>query len=109
MSGLAPVGITVGAPRFELGYRLADNVRMLAPFGLLTIADEDEFTRRYRERLDRYSTDKILGVLAGIARREHTPGVVMLCYEPVGKFCHRRVLAQWIGEKNGQRVPELRH
>lgn len=74
-SGLAAVGITVGEPRFPLGYELADNVRMLAPFGLLSVTNEDDFTRRYRERLDMYGVEKILRVLAAIARRlEETAG-----------------------------------
>lgn len=106
-SGLAPVGITVGEPRFSLDYELADNVRMLAPFGLLGIDDETEFTRRYRERLDLYGAEKILRVLAAVARREHREGVVLLCFEPAGVFCHRRVLADWIEQQTGQHVPEL--
>lgn len=71
-SGLAPVGITVGQPKFVLDYRLVGNVRMLAPYGLLSITDEDEFTRRYRDRLDGHGADKILRVLTAIARRERT-------------------------------------
>jgi hypothetical protein len=106
-SGLAPVATSVGLPKFATGYRIADHAKLLAPFGLLGIDDEDEFTRRYRERLDRYGAEKILRVLAAIARRENCGGVVLLCFEPAGVFCHRRVLADWIEQKTGQRVSEL--
>jgi hypothetical protein len=77
--GAAPKFAHVGQPRFELGYE--DNVRMLAPFGLLSITDEDEFTRRYRERLDSHGGRRIRAVIAAIARREDREGVVLLCWE----------------------------
>ncbi len=80
---------------------------MLAPYGLLGIDDETEFTRRYRAQLERHGIEKILRVLAAIARREHREGVVLLCFEPAGEFCHRRVLAEWLEEKTHQQAPEL--
>ena len=30
----------------------------------------------------------------------------LLCYEKVGEFCHRRVLAQWIEDEIGVVIPE---
>lgn len=109
-SGLAPVATSVGLPKFATGYQIADHAKLLAPYGLLDIDDEDEFTRRYVERLERYGAHKILGVLAGIARREQTRGVALLCWEDLTKpdaWCHRRVLADWIEQQTGQHVPEL--
>ena len=32
----------------------------------------------------------------------------MLCWEPPGKFCHRRLVAKWLEEHLGVDVPELR-
>lgn len=106
-SGLAPVVTSVGLPKFPLDYRIVDRVGMLCPFGLLDIDDEDEFTRLYIERLDRYGPTKILRVLTGIARREQAAGVVLLCFEPVGQFCHRRLLAEWLEEAGAGPVREL--
>jgi hypothetical protein len=34
-------------------------------------------------------------------------GLVLVCFEPVGAFCHRRVLASWLEDQTGERVPEL--
>jgi hypothetical protein len=106
-SGLAAVATSVGLPKFPTGYRLADHAKLLAPFGLLGIDDEAEFTIRYRAQLERHGVAKILRVLTGIANRENRAGVALLCFEPTGEFCHRRVLASWIEEHTGQRVPEL--
>lgn len=32
---------------------------------------------------------------------------VLLCWEKPGDFCHRRLVAEWFGEKLGVDVPEL--
>lgn len=108
-SRLAPVATSVGLPKFPLPYRVVDRVGMVCPFGLLDIADQDEFIRRYLERLERYGAAKILPVLARIAQREQRPGVALLCFENVaqGEFCHRRVLAEWLEERAELAVPEL--
>jgi len=33
-------------------------------------------------------------------------GAILLCYEPPGVFCHRRILADWIERHTGVVVPE---
>ena len=107
-SGLAPVRVTVGAPRFRLGFDLAGACTMLAPYGAFgRDLDDEEFAAVYRQRLDRFGVDAIrseLKTLAGDA-----PGVVLLCFEDVhaGQSCHRRVFAQWWQERTGEEVPEL--
>ena len=32
---------------------------------------------------------------------------ILLCYEKSGKFCHRRLVADWIEKELGIEVPEL--
>ena len=34
---------------------------------------------------------------------------VLLCWEPPGEFCHRRLVAAWIQDKLGIEVPEWSH
>jgi len=34
-------------------------------------------------------------------------GMVLLCWEKSGKFCHRRIVAEWIETSLGIEVPEL--
>lgn len=109
-SGLAPVRTTVGNPRFALGYELAGACGMIAPYGLLKVTDREEFTRRYRERLERSGWRKIGNALTAIAREQGAPGVVLLCFEDVtkpGEWCHRRIFAEWWQEQTGQVVLEL--
>lgn len=119
-SGLAPVGASIGLPKFPVGYDLVGSVGMLAPFGLLGIEDHDEFRRRYRRRLNGYGVEKIQWVLTALAKggtvsgdgKLGTPylGVVLLCFEDLSKpseWCHRRMFAEWWEEKTGDTVPEL--
>jgi len=109
-SGLAPVRTTTGAPRFALGYELAGNVGMLAPYGLRSIEDEAEFEAAYRARLDGFGVEKIRTALEDVARSAGTAGVVLLCFEDLEdptQSCHRTIFAAWWGEQTGEDVPEL--
>ena len=110
-SELTPVGITLGEPKFPLRYKLADNVRMLAPSHReFHITDDAEFTASYRGRLDKFGVDRIRRLLfhihhdAGIGN-----GLVLLCYEDVwaGEKCHRQDFAAWWLDRTGEQVHEL--
>ena len=35
------------------------------------------------------------------------PDAILLCWEPPGENCHRRLVAEWIEEHTGIKVPEL--
>jgi uncharacterized protein (DUF488 family) len=100
------VGITVGKPQWPLAYTPVYLLE-LAPWGLLGIDDDGEFTRRYLERLDRVGVDRIARQLDAISRDHEGRGLVLLCYEPAGEFCHRRVFARWWEEQTGEVIPEL--
>ena len=54
-----PVGISIGKPKFPLGYECI-YLREAAPWGLREIADHDEFSERYVARLNRLGIDLFL-------------------------------------------------
>ena len=101
-----PVGISIGEPKFPLGYTCV-YLRRLAPWGLLEVRDEDEFSRRYRDRLDGVGIAAVWRDFRSISAEHDCRGLVLLCFEPVGQFCHRRVFAEWFEREDGQPVPEL--
>jgi uncharacterized protein (DUF488 family) len=70
---------------------------------------DDEFTARYRERLDKTGTAKLWRVFHAISRKHGGARLVLMCFENVlaGELCHRRVWADWFEERTGQHVPEL--
>lgn len=106
-SGLMPIGISVGRPKFPLGYTPL-YMEELAPFGLLQIEDPVEFDRGYIERLERVGTDALQNCFAAICAEHETPGLVLLCFEPVGQPCHRHLFSRWWEHQSGETVPELR-
>jgi len=61
--------------------------------------DEKAYEEEYRRQvLDKLNPVKVYEDL------EHA---VILCWEGSGKFCHRRLVAQWLYEKLGVTVDEL--
>jgi uncharacterized protein (DUF488 family) len=82
-------------------------MREAAPWGLREIAGNDEFSERYLARLDG------IGIVASqrrfdeISETHDGRGLVFLCFEPVGAFCHRHLFSSWLEEQTNQRVPEL--
>lgn len=106
---LVKVGITVGKPRWPLGYPV-EYLDRLAPWGLLQVFDKAEFTARYHAQLDRAGVDRVLRDLQRISDAHDGQDLVLLCYEDVRKpdeWCHRQVLAEWLLERAGLAVAEL--
>jgi hypothetical protein len=101
-----PVGISVGRPKFPLGYTPV-YMREPAPWGLMRLDDNLEFSERYVARLDRIGIVHLQELFAGISDAHGGRGLVLVCFEPVGKFCHRRVFASWYEEQTDDQVPEL--
>jgi hypothetical protein len=105
-SGLMPVGISIGEPKFPLAYECV-YMRRLAPWGLREIVDNDEFAERYRARLEGLGIVAVAKRFAEISAEHSDRGLLLLCFEAPGSFCHRRVLAEWWEEQTGEHVPEL--
>jgi Protein of unknown function, DUF488 len=104
------VQTSLGRPRFPIAYELHEQVRELMPRGLFGKGlSEAEFTRQYRELLDRLDLDALRAQFDAISKRHDNARVVLLCFEDVhaGQFCHRRVFADWFHERTGQRIPEV--
>jgi hypothetical protein len=109
-SGLIPVGITVGRPRWLPTYAGERPVYMkeAAPYGLLGMEDRAAFTERYLARLNTIGIDLFLRRFVEISDAHDGRGLVFLCFEADGEFCHRHLFARWLEQQTGQRVRELR-
>lgn len=102
-----PVRISLGAPKWPLGYTIAGEIKDLMPFGLLQINDRALYEKKYRERLDRIGVDRIQAALDSFGIDKP---VVLLCYEDVrdpSQWCHRTMFAQWWLEQTGEIADEL--
>lgn len=100
------IGISLGKPRFKIGYKLEGQLYSLAPGRDYFRAPEDVFIERYREGLDKLGIEKVMSILEQVA--EENRDLVLLCFEDVDKdMCHRTLLADWIGEQMGVKPLEL--
>lgn len=90
------VSIALGTPGW---FRGKIKYRDLAPRREMLVMEPEEYTREYQMILDELDPEKVLNELGEDA--------VLLCWEPAGKFCHRRLVAKWLEESLGIEVPEL--
>jgi len=107
------VKISVGGPKFDMGYRLDGEVRDLMPFGLLGKFDDSPrlFKQYYFQRLNREGVQSIRRQLDALKTKANDRDVVLLCWEDVRKgekdWCHRSMFAEWWLEQTGEKIEEL--
>ena len=102
------VRISIGVPKWPLGYQITGEISDLMPWGMLNKYSHEEFVVRYREKLENIGVEKIRRYLRSYERIGKP--VVLLCYEDIrvkGQTCHRTTFAEWWKEKTGEDVKEL--
>jgi hypothetical protein len=103
------VGVTLGAPKFQMEYILAGNIREIAPPGFLfRVYDREEFTSKYRANIEKIGVKRIRDILDGYMTLGKD--IVLCCYEDVrkpGEWCHRQVFAEWWKDVTGEEIAEL--
>ena|SRR5450759_720860 len=112
-SGLTPIGITNGNPRWPLSYKLAENARIFAPdrkdlfhSGL----PKPIWRSRYIEQIEKDLGDNALAYLQQLDTKYSSHGPVLLCFEDLrkpGLWCHRTFLAEWLNERFKLNVTEI--
>lgn len=106
------VRISLGSPRWSVGYTIDGVINELMPRGLFGKYDNDKLTfeKEYRKILDRYG----VGLISQKLKEYEKLGkdVVLLCYEDVRKgendWCHRTMFAKWWNERTGEVIQELK-
>ena len=100
-----PVRTSVGPPRWFPDVLV--EWPTVYPWGIYNAdLDEQTFRRKYRHQLHR-KTPKVLAELQELREGYASLGIVLLCFEPAGTFCHRTVLAGWLEEQLGETISEL--
>ena len=95
-----PVGISIGQPKFPLGYELRSQCYSLAPKGYMLNMDIEHFKPAYYDKLEGIGTEKIISMVERFDQAAQSEGkqLVFLCYEDVRipeDWCHRTVFAEW--------------
>jgi hypothetical protein len=111
-SGLVPVRITIGAPRWKLRYTLGGPIRSIAPSReLFARRGDPAFEGLYIAQLEECGIDAIFKDIQALSHEHGGRGLVLLCFEDIAELgegsCHRRMFARWWQSKTGQRVNEL--
>ncbi len=107
-----PVGISIGKPRFRLGYELREQCYSLAPKGYMLSMNIEKFKPAYYEKLEEIGKEKIIGIVTKLDERARSESkeLVLLCFEDVrveGDWCHRTIFAEWWAENVGEVIEEL--
>ena len=105
------VRITIGHPRFHLGYRLAGTIPELAPRRDMLGKAPAEFAALYTALLEeRGGVEQLTQRFAAVAAEARSAALVLLCFEDLRKpdvFCHRRVFAEWWEAQTGAVIEEI--
>lgn len=102
------VRISLGTPKWPLGYEVCGAINDLMPYGLFGKYSHEEFVVLYRQRLDKIGASRIQDQLMRFEKLGKP--VVLLCYEDVrdpSQTCHRTTFAQWYEEQTGEIIHEL--
>jgi uncharacterized protein (DUF488 family) len=95
------VSIARSAPR---GYR-GRRCDVLAPtwpmIRLAKAGDFDGYREQYVQILHTLNAADVVARLRAVVG-----DAILLCWEPAGQFCHRRLVAEWIEHETGLVVPE---
>lgn len=104
-----PIRISVGRPRFPLGYDLGEHIPELCPTWAMLKMSPEEYDERFFGKLEKVGVERLQSIFGAIADRHGGARLVLLCFEDVlaGQTCHRRGFAAWWLERTGQRVPEI--
>lgn len=107
-----PVGISIGRPKWPLGYDLEDQCFSLAPKGYMLNMSLEQFKPAYFEKLEAIGTERIIERVLRYSEEAERQGkeLVLLCYEDIrdpGQWCHRTVFAEWWAGQTGQIIEEL--
>lgn len=109
-SGLVPVRISIGHPKWPLGYKVSYSCPLLFPTATMLRMDEEEYIHHYMRQLDGTGAVAIGASLRRISDRCSGRGLVLLCFEDLakqGEWCHRQMFASWWETETGRKVPEL--
>lgn len=110
--GYYPVGISLGTPKFPLGYELRGQCYTLAPKRNMLQLEYEEYKTAYTSKLDDIGASNVIRIVNDLEAkaRAEEKDLVLLCFEDVRdpeKWCHRTMFAEWWLKHTGEVVNEL--
>lgn len=107
-----PVGISIGKPKWPLGYEIREQCFALAPKGYMLNYEPEQFRKAYFSKLEGIGTSKVISIVKHLEQEAAKEGkqLVLLCFEDIrvpGQWCHRTVFADWWEKQLGVKIEEL--
>jgi uncharacterized protein (DUF488 family) len=100
--GITIVSIALFPPRYYSGLKY----KVLAPARDMLHLEGEAYVRRYYALLSGLDPWQIIEDIESLTG--HAGEVALLCYEKPGELCHRRLVAEWLHEKTGTDVEEIK-
>jgi hypothetical protein len=98
-SHIAPVAICLKPPYWFK----CPNYKPLAPSLQIFQLPPEEYTAAFQKYLRRLDPRKTVSDLEALANGSD---IALCCFEKVGDFCHRHIVAAWLSEWLGETVEE---
>lgn len=105
-----PIQTSNDRPKWPLRYPLEHVSRLITPRRALVFNDkisDEEFSRLYREDLDRIGVGRIAAELHAIAESAGSDRLVICCFESNPHECHRGDWGSWWAARTGDIVAEI--
>lgn len=107
-----PVGISLGTPKYPLGYTVREQCYSLAPKGYMLKMPYEPYREAYFKKLEDIGRENIFRMVQRMEASARAEGkeLVLLCYEDVrkeGEWCHRTLFAEWWMKYTGEVIEEL--
>lgn len=98
-SGLRLITVSLSVPYGWKGERYSYLAPTWEMINLARCGNTDEYFKLY--------SDRILSRLEPLKVYKELNDSILLCWEKPGKFCHRRIIAQWLENATGNNVKEF--
>lgn len=110
--GYYPVGISIGSPKYALGYTEREHCYALAPKGFMLKMEFVPYKEAYIKKLEDIGTSKIIAMVRKMEQNAAAEGkkLVLLCFEDIrqpSQWCHRTIFAEWWKAHTGEAIEEL--
>lgn len=85
------------------GYRVQEHLKSLAPSWDIyneykQSGDAERYTKRYKEEILAAINKEVVSDWLNLMMSRYGKDAILLCYEKPGKFCHRHLIAEWLGD-----------
>lgn len=89
--------------KIPCGFYVKDHLKNLAPSWDIyneykQSGDAERYTKRYKEEILAAADKETVSDWLNLMMYRYEMDAILLCYEKPGEFCHRHLIAEWLGD-----------